>query len=128
MGEKTSHRGASGRTECVKMWRKDAETLRLYGCEDAARLLEVVSDQLEMTIASAARERLTLTQAAQESGYSRDHLGRMVQNGQIPNSGKHGAPRIARADLPRKPMASARSEAQLDPEQIVQSVINEGDR
>jgi hypothetical protein len=36
------------------------------------------------------------------SGYSADYLGRMLRSGSIPNAGRPHAPRIRRADLPRK--------------------------
>lgn len=45
---------------------------------------------------------MTLTQAAEVSGYSDDHLGRLVKDGIIPNAGRPGAPRIRRGSLPRK--------------------------
>ena len=48
---------------------------------------------------------LTLTEAASESGYSPDHLGRLVRGGVIRNAGRTNAPKIRRADLPRKATA-----------------------
>ena len=45
---------------------------------------------------------MTLAQAAVASGYSADHLGREVREGRIPNAGRPHAPRIRRANLPRK--------------------------
>ncbi len=46
---------------------------------------------------------LTLTEAANCSGYSTDHLGRLIRDGTIPNAGRPSAPRIRRRDLPQKP-------------------------
>ncbi|MDE2782551.1 MAG: hypothetical protein OXK77_06320, partial [Gemmatimonadota bacterium] len=72
-------------------------------------------------------------EAARESGYSADHLGRLVRDGRIPNAGRPGAPRIARTDLPRKapaePLPALASEAprrELSNRQIVQSIIAKG--
>jgi hypothetical protein len=49
-------------------------------------------------------ELLTLQQAAAESGYSRDHLRRLIDEGTIPNaSAADGSKAILRMDLPRKP-------------------------
>ncbi len=45
---------------------------------------------------------LTLSQAARESGYGADHIARLVRQGKIRNAGRPHAPRIRRADLPRK--------------------------
>ena len=60
----------------------------------AAQLEEAFRDDDEAT--------LTLTDAARESGYSTDHLARLVREGKIPNAGRPSAPRIARRHLPRK--------------------------
>ena len=46
---------------------------------------------------------LNLQEGARESGYSPDHLGRLVKAGEIPNAGRENAPRILRKHLPRKP-------------------------
>jgi len=58
---------------------------------------------LEAVIQSEAEEVLTVDQAAVESGYSKEHIARMVRQGTVPNAGRKQAPRIRRADLPRKP-------------------------
>ena len=69
---------------------------------------------------------LSLTEAAHASGYSRDHLGREVRAGRIPNAGRLNAPRIERRYLPRKPGAlpCAQSETTFDRRQIALSVVN----
>ncbi len=71
---------------------------------------------------------LTLTEAARESGYSADHLGRLVKAGAIPNSGRTNAPRIRRKDLPRKAsrLRSERGSGRLvdaTPVQIARAVV-----
>ena len=69
---------------------------------------------------------------ARESGHSADHLGRLVRDGNIPNAGRSGAPRIARQHLPRKAgttaprLASRPKLRELSTGQIVQSVIEKG--
>ncbi len=58
----------------------------------------------EESLRQSGLERLTLPQAALESGYSRDHLRRLMDEGTIPNgSGADGSRAILRRDLPRKP-------------------------
>jgi hypothetical protein len=42
-------------------------------------------------------------EAAAESGYAADTLGRLVREGQIPNAGRLNAPKIRRRDIPKKP-------------------------
>ena len=51
----------------------------------------------------AALDDLTLAEAAQESGYSVDHLERLVREGKISNAGRRGKPMIRRSDLPIRP-------------------------
>ena len=86
-------------------WRKQAKTLRRYGAEASALALEACAVELESALRHRYETTLTLTDAAKESGYSTDHLGRLVREGKIPNAGRPGAPRIARTDLPRKRIA-----------------------
>jgi hypothetical protein len=44
-----------------------------------------------------------MEEAARESGYSAEHLGRLIRTGRIPNAGRRSAPRVRRGDLPAKP-------------------------
>lgn len=45
---------------------------------------------------------LTLEAASAVSGYSADHLSRLLRQGKIPNAGRKHSPRIKRSSLPRK--------------------------
>lgn len=63
---------------------------------------ELLTD-FRAVMASEAEAVLSLPQAAARSGYSVEHLGRLVREGKVPNAGRRGAPRIRVADLPRKP-------------------------
>ena len=44
--------------------------------------------ELEEALAKGLTEVLTLEEAAAESGYSADHLGRLLADGTIPNAGR----------------------------------------
>ena len=114
-------------------WRTRAKTLRHYGGETPAVALEACAAELEAALRRRNETTLTLTDASRESGYSADHLGRLVRDGKIPNAGRPGAPRIARGDLPHKAGALAESRLAARPSlrevstvQIVQSVIERG--
>ena len=112
-------------------WRKQAKTLRRYGGETPALAIERCADDLENTLAERDETTLSLVEAARESGYSRDHLGRLVRDGKIPNAGRPNAPRIARGHLPRKapaeaPLAEAPRPRERSNTQIVQSIIRKG--
>jgi hypothetical protein len=64
----------------------------------AALVLSVVSSLREIRQASLGRT-LSLTEAAQETGYSPKQVGRWVRSGQIENAGSNTAPRVRRRDL-----------------------------
>lgn len=76
---------------------------RAHAHEPTARAYEACADELEKALAAEEQQPLTLRQAANLSGYSVDHLGRLVREGKIPNAGRPNAPRVRRADVPNKP-------------------------
>ena len=84
---------------------------------------QVLSDLHEMGNAYDMTP-LSLTAAAEESGYSARHLGREVKAGRIPNAGREKAPKILRRDLPRKPssLRPLPTENMLDRKRIAQAV------
>ena len=85
-----------------RTWRRLARALRRYGGETPATALESCAAELEATLRDRDDTTFSLVEAAKVSGYSADHLGRLVRDGKIPNAGRRGAPRIARRHLPRK--------------------------
>ena len=92
----------------IGKWTERARKLREWAAaEDAARAWEAAAKELERVVAEAAEQLLNLQQAATTSGYSPEHLGRLVREGRIPNAGRPNAPRIRSGDLPRKPGAPA---------------------
>lgn len=88
--------------QLAQAWRSHAAELREWGSDASARAIEHCADDLENALRAESTETLTLQQAASESGYSVDHLSRLVRRGGIPNAGRKHAPAIRRADLPRK--------------------------
>jgi len=113
-------------------WRSLAEQQRALGAEAQACTLEWCASDLETALRAWRNEILTLDQAATESGYTTEHLGRLLREGKIPNGGERGAPRIRRADLPRKPgchgggVATCRTEPIRSASQVVRSVLRNG--
>lgn len=83
-------------------WRQLAVQQRRLGADAQARSLEFCADELAAALARAADEVLSLQRASQESGYSVDHLSRLLREGRIPNSGRKAKPLIRRRDLPHK--------------------------
>ena len=85
--------------ELFEGWRADAERFREYGAERLARACEKHADELEARVTEWGLQLLTLEEAAEETGLAYDTVGRKVRDGEIPNAGEKGAPRIRRADL-----------------------------
>ena len=71
--------------------------------EVAAQLWEKAARAVEDQLQEALFEALPLTEAISESGYTRNHLRRLIRDGTVPNSGTESDPRILRMHLPRKP-------------------------
>ena len=114
-------------------WRRQAKSLRRYGGDTPAAALERCAADLESTLVERDETTFSLVEASRESGYSADHLGRLVRDGKIPNAGRPGAPRIALRDLPRKAHPPAEPglvdkprRRQVSNVQIVQSIIEKG--
>lgn len=105
---------------------KAAEFRDDFGDEARARALEWAAARLDTALDDFSNQQLTLTQAARESGYSPEHLGRWVRLGKIPNAGRPHAPRIRRGDVPQKPGALRPKPLTLmvDRTQIARSVVN----
>jgi len=93
--------GANPVRQLATRWRQRAAELRPFA-EPAARAFELAADELAASLAQGDGELLTLKEASRESQYSVDHLARRVREGSIPNAGRPHAPRIRRADLPRR--------------------------
>ena len=87
----------------VAEWRDNAVTLKRFGAERSARLLQTCADELDVRVEAWLDEPLAVSQAAEESHYSESHLRALLKDEVIPNAGRVGKPRIRRRDLPRKP-------------------------
>lgn len=90
--------------ELIACWTQQRATHERVGAwVEGARLIDgFLADLARMQEATDGRQ-LTLREAAELSGYSVDHLARLVRSGAIPNSGKRHSPRMRQADLPRRP-------------------------
>jgi hypothetical protein len=110
--------------ELPAAWRASAVELRRWGAAGHAETLEQAARELSAALAADRDAVLNLEQAARESGFSADHLGKLVRAGRIPNAGRALAPKIRRGDLPRKagvlPSAPGRGMSRV---QIARSVV-----
>jgi hypothetical protein len=86
-------------TECVQ-----------FGTQvDGAKVMAAFLADFDSVTVSEEEQALSLSEAARISGYSREHLARLVRSASIPNVGAKNRPRIRRKDLPRKPKISLAS-------------------
>ena len=94
-------------TALAQKWAAEASDLETrYHDARGASLFRLCAAELLEAIREAEARVLTLTEAAEASGYSSDHLRRLIADGRITNAGRRGAPRIRLADLPSKPGAT----------------------
>ena len=89
-------------TTLSSRWRIRAKLFRDHADESVARAYEKCAEELDAERQEQDDRLLNLQEAADLSGYSADHLGRLVRGEKIQNAGRHGAPRIRIKDLPRK--------------------------
>lgn len=112
--------------EILVGWRRLAVQQRRLGAEAQARTLEWCAEELEEALEGWQGDSFNLQEAAEWSGYSADHLGRLVREGKLENAGRPGAPRIRRADLPRKTLREGTTLVEFPPsrkEQVVRSIV-----
>lgn len=111
--------------ELARSWLNDADTLDRYADERGAELCRMHARELREALREGLDEPLTLSEAAELSGYSEDHLRHLVAGGTVPNAGRKGAPRIRRGDVPVKPghtRSVASGDAEEDAEDILRSL------
>ena len=77
-------------------WRTTATVFRDHEEKSLALAYEKCANALEEAFSEQEETPLTLQEAAELSGYSADHIGRLIREGKIPNAGRPKAPRIAR--------------------------------
>lgn len=90
-------------SDLMQKWADERDLLARFGCHvDGAKLLDTLLLDLAKVDRSLRSEVLTLPEAARESGYTVDHIGRLVREGRLTNAGRHHAPRVIRGELPTK--------------------------
>jgi hypothetical protein len=114
--------------DLLAQWQAHGKMLRSFGATPQAEAVERCAMELEQALAAEDGELLTLQRAAQVSGYSADHLGRLIRQGLLRNVGRPRAPRVRRGDLPRKAatlplQASGLHLLGADPRQVARAVV-----
>jgi len=83
----------------AERWRSEADLFRRRSREGDAHLIESFALELEGALREWGLEKLTLHQAAHETGLTYDTLQKRVSKGRLPNAGGGGSPRVRRGDL-----------------------------
>jgi hypothetical protein len=95
------------RRELTEKWqalRRDFD--RVAAHVNGAKVVGEFLADLDAMENSEGYETLSMQQAATLSGYSAEHIARLVRTGLLPNCGRKNKPLIRRSDLPRKPQQS----------------------
>lgn len=113
-------------------WRARREEFARFGAiVDGATLCDELLAELDCALQERDSAVLTLCEAAALSGYTADHLGRLIRQGRIPNGGRRGAPRIRVRDIPVRPCTepgenddAGPDERRYDPQTDARSLSN----
>jgi hypothetical protein len=76
---------------------------RVDALVNGSRIIDEMLHDVALVEHHSNERLLTLREASVLSGYSVDHLARLVRQSVIPNAGKTRSPRVRLADLPRRP-------------------------
>ncbi len=88
----------------LSRWREEkARYQSVTALVRADYLIEMFLDDLNTLRFSKDVQMLTLTDAADISGYTRQYLSRLIRAGKLRNYGRPRAPRVRPDELPRKP-------------------------
>jgi excisionase family DNA binding protein len=90
----------------TQSWLDRARLFEEHESGEAAAAYRRASEELEFALKEWEDELLTIEQAAEESGYSEDHLRELVRESKLPAEradGKKSRIKLRRRDLPRKP-------------------------
>lgn len=93
----------------LERWESEAAVFRRRGQQGLGALMESLCSELKKALQEEQDETLTLAKAAEVSGYSPAHLGRLIREGRLPDRrppGLGGRIRLRRGDLPLKPSMS----------------------
>ena len=100
------------------LWRAEAKRQREdFGNDLGAHALEYAARALVAVFYAWENQALLLSDAAEETGFTSDHLRKLVRSGVIPRANLPGPIRVYRRDLPLKP-GHVPTEPRRDPDQI----------
>jgi hypothetical protein len=97
---------------------------------NGALIVRQIIGSLRHVREAALDEVLSLTEAAERTGYSADHIGRLVRQGKVPNAGRKHAPKVRLSDLTvvLKPKLARKSLRMYDALSDARSLLEFGGR
>jgi len=104
-------------SDLVRLWREHAATLRKYGADDQAAVLEQCATEVEADRQRRDGATINLDEAVELTGFSRSHLRRLWRTQKVRQVGTRGNPEFLVSELPRKPGYVAKNEILADNEQ-----------
>jgi hypothetical protein len=115
---------ATSPTALIVQWRERAQVLHAEGCSGVAAARERCANELEALLHTIDTEALSIDQAADEGGYSAEHLRRLLRKAPALNAGRAGKPLILRRNVPRKAKSLGKKTAVMyDPVADAQSLV-----
>lgn len=103
--------------ELVAGWRDDADALERHGRDGQAARLRAYAEEVEDALRRRRSELVTIEEAARISGYSAEHLRRLVREDKLEADqpgGKGGRILVARGALPRKASGNGSEDSPVD--------------
>ncbi len=88
-----------------RAWAVKADDFAAHHCDEAAAAYRLVAEEVGNELRAWSRELLTVEEAAEETGYSSEHLRRLVRHGNLQAEHEAGARthwRLERGHLPAK--------------------------
>lgn len=86
----------------VERWEKEANALERMGHEGHAHDVRRRIEELKAADREYFDQELTISEAAEEQGYSQKHLRELCRKGRLRHRKRDGSYLIRRGDLPRK--------------------------
>lgn len=109
-------------TQVMERWRERQAEFARWGAQvDGAKLLGELLSDLEAVEHSDAP--VSLSAAAAQSGYSTDHLSRLIRSGKLTDYGRKHAPRVKISECPTKPRLAVWGPKSYDPRADARSLV-----
>lgn len=114
--------------QIVERWEVRRDDYKRVGASiNGALVCQEFLTDLSLVEAAELEPAFKVRAAASRTGYSEDHLGRLVRQGKIPNVGRPGAPLVRLSDIPTKDGAlpNSLSDSRLSPTDIARVVVHQ---